>query len=197
MTALTKGEQTRRRILDTASRLFAQKSFDAVSMRAIAKEAEVDPSLISHYFGSKEGLFEAMLERSIGVDAIAAEMFGGDLTELGTTIVRTAERLWASEAGKVVIAVMRRAFADDSQLVRQLATKALLGRLDERLPNDEDGMLRASLVATQMSGLLFARHVLRVQPLASLTADQVVALIGPAVQHYVTGELSAGGASET
>ena len=189
MTALTKGEQTRRRILDTASRLFAQKSFDAVSMRAIAKEAEVDPSLISHYFGSKEGLFEAMLERSIGVDAIAAEMFGGDLAELGATIVRTAERLWVSEAGKVVIAVMRRAFADDSQLVRQLATKALLGRLAERLPNDEDGMLRASLVATQMSGLLFARHVLRVQPLASLTADQVVALIGPAVQHYVTGSL--------
>ena len=189
MTALTKGEQTRRRILDTASRLFAQKSFDAVSMRAIAKEAEVDPSLISHYFGSKEGLFEAMLERSIGVDAIAAELFDGDLAELGATIVRTAERLWVSEAGKVVIAVMRRAFADDSQLVRQLATKALLGRLAERLPNDEDGMLRASLVATQMSGLLFARHVLRVQPLASLTADQVVALIGPAVQHYVTGSL--------
>lgn len=190
MTPPTKGEQTRRRILDTASTLFAQKSFDAVSMRVIAKEAGVDPALISHYFGSKEGLFEAMLEQSVGVDAIAAEMFSGDVTGLGATMVRVAEQLWASEAGKGVIAIMRRAFADDSQLVRQFATKALLGRLVERLPNDEDGMLRASLVATQMSGLLFARHVLRIEPLASLTADQVVALIGPAVQHYLTGEFS-------
>lgn len=190
MTPPTKGEQTRRRILETASTLFSQKSFDAVSMRVIAKEAGVDPALISHYFGSKEGLFEAMLEQSVGVDAIAAEMFSGDVTELGATMVRVAEQLWASEAGKGVIAIMRRAFADDSQLVRQFATKALLGRLVERLPNDEDGMLRASLVATQMSGLLFARHVLRIEPLASLTADQVVALIGPAVQHYLTGELS-------
>lgn len=190
MTTPTKGEQTRRRILDTASTLFAQKSFDAVSMRAIAKEAGVDPALISHYFGSKEGLFEAMIEQSVGVDAIATEMFSGDVTELGATMVRVAEQLWASEAGKGVIAIMRRAFADDSQLVRQFATKALLERLVEHLPNDEDGMLRASLVATQMSGLLFARHVLRIEPLASLTADQVVALIGPAVQHYLTGELS-------
>nr|WP_108869874.1 TetR family transcriptional regulator [Tessaracoccus timonensis] len=190
MTPPTKGEQTRRRILETASTLFSQKSFDAVSMRVIAKEAGVDPALISHYFGSKEGLFEAMLEQSVGVDAIAAEMFSGDVTGLGATMVRVAEQLWASEAGKGVIAIMRRAFADDSQLVRQFATKALLGRLVERLPNDEDGMLRASLVATQMSGLLFARHVLRIEPLASLTADQVVALIGPAVQHYLTGELS-------
>lgn len=190
MTPPTKGEQTRRRILETASTLFSQKSFDAVSMRVIAKEAGVDPALISHYFGSKEGLFEAMLEQSVGVDAIAAEMFSGDVTGLGATMVRVAEQLWASEAGKGVIAIMRRAFTDDSQLVRQFATKALLGRLVERLPNDEDGMLRASLVATQMSGLLFARHVLRIKPLASLTADQVVALIGPAVQHYLTGELS-------
>ena len=192
MTTPTKGEQTRRRILDTASTLFAQKSFDAVSMRAIAKEASVDPALISHYFGSKEGLFEAMIEQSIGVDAIAEEMFSGDVTELGATIVRAAEQLWASEAGKGVIAILRRAIADNSQLVRQFATKALLGRLVERLPNDEDGMLRASLVATQMSGFLLIRHVLRVEPLASLTADQVVALIGPTVQHYLTGDLSEG-----
>ena len=192
MTPPTKGEQTRRRILDTASTLFAQKSFDAVSMRAIAKEASVDPALISHYFGSKEGLFEAMIEQSIGVDAIAEEMFSGDVTELGATIVRAAEQLWASEAGKGVIAILRRAIADNSQLVRQFATKALLGRLVERLPNDEDGMLRASLVATQMSGFLLIRHVLRVEPLASLTADQVVALIGPTVQHYLTGDLSEG-----
>ena len=192
MTAPTKSEQTRRRILDAASTLFAQKSFDAVSMRAIAKEAKVDPALISHYFGSKEGLFETMLKQSLGVDAITAELPSDDVAELGATLVRTAEQLWASEADKVVIAVMRRAFTDDSQLVRQFVTKLLLGQLLERLQNDEDGMLRASLVATQMSGLLFTRHVLHVQPLASLTADQVVALIGPTVQHYLTEDLSDG-----
>lgn len=45
-------------ILQTAERLFAEKGFDAVSIRELAKEAEVNIAMISYYFGSKEKMYE-------------------------------------------------------------------------------------------------------------------------------------------
>ena len=53
------------RLLQAAAGLFASRSFETVSTRAIAKEAGVDAALIHHYFGSKEGLFQAVLKSII------------------------------------------------------------------------------------------------------------------------------------
>ena len=49
----SKSERTKLRIQQAAARLFASRSFETVSTRAIAKEAGVDAALIHHYFGSK------------------------------------------------------------------------------------------------------------------------------------------------
>ncbi|MCL2585930.1 MAG: TetR/AcrR family transcriptional regulator, partial [Streptosporangiales bacterium] len=49
--------QTREEILAVARGRFAERGYDAASLRAIAAEAEVDPALVIHYFGSKEKLF--------------------------------------------------------------------------------------------------------------------------------------------
>src|SRR5581483_2365423 len=50
---------TRDAILDAARRGFASRGYDATTVRAIATEAEVDPALVIHYFGTKEALFVA------------------------------------------------------------------------------------------------------------------------------------------
>lgn len=51
------------RILDSAEALFAKHGFDGVSMRMVAERAEVDLALASYHFGSKRGLFDAVLLR--------------------------------------------------------------------------------------------------------------------------------------
>lgn len=53
---------TDKKILFTAEKLFAQKGFDATSTRDIAKCANVNVSMISYYFGSKEKLFEEIFK---------------------------------------------------------------------------------------------------------------------------------------
>jgi AcrR family transcriptional regulator len=53
---------TREQLLKTASRLFAEKGFEAVTTRELAKQANVNIAMIAYYFGSKEGLFKAMIE---------------------------------------------------------------------------------------------------------------------------------------
>jgi len=52
-------------ILTVAEKLFSEQDFDAVSVRDIAKEANVNIAMISYYFGSKEKLFEVIIIRRI------------------------------------------------------------------------------------------------------------------------------------
>ena len=46
----------RRAVLDAARELFAELGFERTTMRAVAARAAVDPALIYHYFGDKDGL---------------------------------------------------------------------------------------------------------------------------------------------
>jgi len=50
-------------LLRTARRIFALRGYEATSVREIARQAEVDPALIAHHFGSKEALWLAVVEQ--------------------------------------------------------------------------------------------------------------------------------------
>ncbi|HCN84900.1 MAG TPA: hypothetical protein DIT07_14975, partial [Sphingobacteriaceae bacterium] len=54
-------------ILDAAEKLFSEIGFDASSTRAIAAKAGVNMAMLSYYFGSKDGLYKAVLERRLGI----------------------------------------------------------------------------------------------------------------------------------
>lgn len=60
-----RGEDTRRRILETALEIFATEGYEGASTRQLAERAEVNLPAIQYYFGSKEGLFRAVLESII------------------------------------------------------------------------------------------------------------------------------------
>ncbi len=54
-------EERKAELLDTAMRLFAEKGYDNVSVRSVAREAGVAPGLAYHYFDSKQRLFDAAI----------------------------------------------------------------------------------------------------------------------------------------
>src|SRR5215467_3557267 len=49
-------------ILQTAEELFAEKGFEGTSIRELSRKAKTNIAMISYYFGSKEKLFEALIE---------------------------------------------------------------------------------------------------------------------------------------
>ncbi|NWG45305.1 MAG: TetR/AcrR family transcriptional regulator [Alphaproteobacteria bacterium] len=57
------GDETRKRILDAAERLFAERGFAGVTIRDITHAAKVDVALANYHFGPKEKLFEAVMMR--------------------------------------------------------------------------------------------------------------------------------------
>ncbi|HTR83753.1 MAG TPA: CerR family C-terminal domain-containing protein [Reyranella sp.] len=61
----TRGEDTRRRILDAALEIFAAEGYEGASTRVLAERAGVNLPAIQYYFGNKEGLYRAVIESII------------------------------------------------------------------------------------------------------------------------------------
>jgi TetR/AcrR family transcriptional regulator len=59
-------EAVRNALLSAARSLFSQRAFKAVSVRELAAAAKVNPAMVNYYFGDKQGLYEAMVEESLG-----------------------------------------------------------------------------------------------------------------------------------
>ncbi|MFI6781741.1 TetR family transcriptional regulator [Micromonospora sp. NPDC050276] len=183
---------TREAILDAARTAFAERGFDAASIRAIAGTAEVDPALVHHYFGSKDQLFLAAMNFPVDPAQLVPKVLAGDRDALGERMVRTFLGIWDSPVGSAALALLRSAVSNEwtARLLREFVTTQVLRRVLENLDVDPAELpLRGSLVATQMIGLAMMRHVVRLEPVASADPETLVATIGPTIQRYLTGPL--------
>jgi len=186
---------TRERIVEAARHLFAERGFDRTSVRAVAAEAGVDPALVHHYFGTKQRLFIEAVDFPIDAAAAIGTLSAGDVDDAGERLVRFALRLWDDPVVLPrLLGVLRSAVTDPeaARMLGTLFTRQGPVQLVRALGADQPD-LRAELVGTQLVGLAVARHVLRVEPLASADHETIVAAIGPTMQRYLVGDLGTGG----
>jgi AcrR family transcriptional regulator len=186
---------TRERIAEAARHLFAERGFDRTSVRAVAAEAGVDPALVHHYFGTKQRLFIEAVDFPIDAAAAIGTLSAGDVDDAGERLVRFALRLWDDPVVLPrLLGVLRSAVTDPeaARMLGTLFTRQGPVQLVRALGADQPD-LRAELVGTQLVGLAVARHVLRVEPLASADHETIVAAIGPTMQRYLVGDLGTGG----
>lgn len=181
---------TRADILDAARDLFAQNGFERTTMRAVGERAGVDPALIAHYFGNKDGLLAAAV--TLPVDP--ALLFSGlEPSRAGPEFVRRI--LGVADSSPAVrrhmVAMMRTALSHEqaAAVMRQMLSRTILAGVGG-LAADDHADLRAALIGSHLGGLLIGRYVLQVPGLAETDAEQVVAAMGPVVQHYLTGPMA-------
>jgi AcrR family transcriptional regulator len=190
----TGGSDTRQEILTAAGGLFAEVGFERTTMREVAARAEVDPALIHHYFGNKDGLLAAAL--AMPVDP--AELLAGldkDPGQAGQEIVRRVLGMWESdrETRRRLLALIRVGLSHEhaAEVLRDLLGRTVLAAVGRVVANDHKA-LRAGLVGTQMGGLLLGRYLLGIPAVRDATPEQLVMAMGPVVQHYLTGPLGGG-----
>ncbi|MEU2040375.1 TetR family transcriptional regulator [Nocardia niwae] len=178
-------------ILAAARKSFAERGYSGTSLRAVAKAADVDPTLVNYYFSNKTGLLEAALEPPEAFGEAIAEAAQVPLEQRGRAFVEAALRMWDDPATSeilrsIILAASHEPFA--MERLRAVFSGLVLQVVSASLPDDE-AALRADLVSTQIVGLAMTRYVWALDSIAALLDEQIVGLIGPTVQHYLTGTL--------
>lgn len=183
--------ETSAAILDAARMIFAESGYEGATIRRIAAQAGVDPALVHHFFGSKERLFiDAMRLPVAPSDAVKSASSHG--RKAGHELVRSLMTAWDDPRARApAVALLRTAVTNDhaAQMLREFVAEAVMPVVTAIAEPDE-APLRASLVASQIVGLAFARFILELAPIATATPEQLARTVGPTVQRYLTGRLS-------
>ncbi|MEV7605527.1 TetR family transcriptional regulator [Paenarthrobacter sp. NPDC089322] len=186
------GDHSRETILAAARKLFAEQGFDGTSLRQVAREASVDPAMVHHFFKGKDELFACSVELPVDPAEVLAGVELLDPADRSEALVRAILRLWESPAQHALVAFARGTIGSKTKtaMLREVVTRAILSRVMAGVQgSEEEVLLRGNLVATQTVGLILVRYVVRLEPLASASQDDVVRKVAPNIQRYLTGDL--------
>jgi AcrR family transcriptional regulator len=184
---------SREKILDVARLAFPANGYAGTSLRGIARDAGVDPSLIVQYFGSKAGLFAAVAEWPFDAGRIADEAQSVPPSEVGYYMARTFLEHWdRDEERNPIISLLYAALADPAAaaMLREFITVNLALPVVTRAGGDRPE-LRAALLASQLIGFGLARYALAFDALASTPSEELTTILGAMLQHTCSDPLGA------
>lgn len=178
---------TREAILAAARSRFAEAGYERTRVRDVAADAGVDSALVHYFFKSKDGLFAATMELPFRPAEIIAPVLAEGVDGLGERMARRMLTVW-DENRPALLALVRSASSHPGAALalREFVLSEIIGRLAAALDGDQ---LRATLVASQVVGLIGARYVAQVEPLASMDREELVPLVAPTLQRYIDGDL--------
>jgi AcrR family transcriptional regulator len=180
------------RILGAAREEFAENGWAGTTIRAVARTADVDPALVYHYFGSKAALLDAATTPPARWLESVAKTWTAPVRELGTALLRLMLGAWADEEiGPILRSVLLTAAHEQvtREKLRKIVEGSLMG-LAQLGVDEHDRLVRSGLISSQMMGLAMMRYVWKVEPVASMTDDELVAAVAPNLQHYVEADLA-------
>ncbi|WP_392753533.1 TetR family transcriptional regulator [Streptomyces sp. LN590] len=170
-------------ILRAARRAFTQRPYAEVTIRGIAADAGVSPSLVVKHFGRKEELFNTVAD----FGPAAEELFDAPLDTLGrhmvVTLVRRRRELKSDPLLRVVFSLGNQ---DERSLLRDRFHEQVTEALIARLPGRER-TLRAELIAGHLLGLGATLSLHREGAGSLATPEHLADLYAPALQSLITG----------
>lgn len=183
---------TREAILEAALGLFAERGYDATSVRAVATAAGVDPALVRHFFGDKDALFATAVADRMQMVPLLQEAAAAHPTDAGRALTEAYLDLWERpETGPVLHALVRSATTspDAARMMREMATPRIL----DATGGDGQAAHRIALAAAHLLGIAISRYVVRMPAVADLPRDDLVARVAPVVQYHLTGATAPAG----
>ncbi len=177
-------------MLTAAKERFATEGYEKTTLRAIAADAHVDPSMVLYLFGSKEELFRESLRLIMDPDVLVAALTEGD-GDVGTRMVRTYLGIWEGPDTAASMRTMLQSAtsnADAHEAFRGFMQSYVQPAVVAALGGGEQARLRSMLAASQLVGVAMLRYVIQIPPLTTLSIDELVALIAPTVTRYLTAD---------
>ncbi len=183
---------TRGEIVEAAKRVFAAKGYDGASLRAVAREAGVDPALVHHYFDGKASLFVAAMALPFDPRSVAEHTAGSQPASVGARIIEGFLTMWdhAEGTGSSFAACVAGMAA--STRVADAMREFVADRVRGNTPVKEGGSdspSRHALISSQLMGLAFTRYIMRVPPVSTATPEQIGRWAGPTLDRYISGPI--------
>ena len=179
-----RSDATRTAILKAARERFAADGYERATVRAIARDAGIDPSMVMRYYGSKEGLFAAVID----VDLVLPDLGAFPVEDVGVVLIGHFLDLW--EHDSVLQTLLRVGATNEAGAarMREVFAGQILPLAERFVATRADAAVRAALVASQVLGMALVRYVLRFGPAADMSREDVVAWLAPTVQRYITAQ---------
>ncbi|WP_454788721.1 TetR/AcrR family transcriptional regulator [Mycolicibacterium lutetiense] len=178
---------TRDELVATARRMFAEGGYDKTSLRDIAAAARVDPALIRHYFGSKADLFRATVGWPFDPEQFSGRLLDDGPAGLAQRLTEAFFEFWEDpDTRSPLLAILRGAATheESAALVRQFIEQRLYPQIATAL-HGTDAELRVDLAMGQLLGIAYLRHILRIEPIASQSTEELIARAVPAVRAHL------------
>jgi AcrR family transcriptional regulator len=182
-------DDVRRAVLDAARAVYVRQGYVNTTVKVVAAAAGVAPEVVRRYYDSRDELVSAVLRLPSDPASAVTAMLAPGIDGLGERLVRFTLRMLAEPETRDLIAMMVRDGAGAAKAtasLREFLESAIIDRIASAL-RVPDARMRVTLATSYLLGVASARYVLRLEPLASASEDEVVRLVAPAVQAALSG----------
>jgi len=186
---MSSSDDITRAVLDAARAAYARRGYLNTTVKGVAAAAGVAPDVVRRYYANREALFAAAMRLPADPATSIAQLLAPGIDGLGERLVRVTLRMLDDPETRDQLAAMMRDGAGASKAtasLREFLESAVVDRVATAL-RVPDARMRVTLATSYLVGVAASRYVLRLEPLASASEDEVVLLVAPAIQAALTG----------
>lgn len=191
---LRKSDATRARIVEAARERFRKEGFERTTIRKVAGDAGIDPSMVMRYFESKRGLFDAAMTVELRIPDLSRH----PRDKLGEAIITHFLKRWEEPDADSLQLLLRSSASNEeaAERLRGVFRDQIVALVGHLRGSETDAREVASLIATQTVGLAYTRYVLKLPPLVAMPHETIIKVIGATIQRYLTEPLPKTGDQE-
>ena len=185
---MTSSDDVSKVLLDAARAAYDKRGYLGTTIKGVAAAAGVAPDVAMRYYRNREQLFAAAMRLPFDPATSIAQLLAPGVDGLGERLVRITLRMLDDPETRDQLAEMVRAGAGASRAtasLREFLESAVVDRIVAAL-GVPDARMRVSLATSYLLGIATTRYVLQIEPIASATEDEIVALVAPAIQAALT-----------
>jgi AcrR family transcriptional regulator len=185
---MTSSDDITKQVLDAARAAYARRGYVETTVKGVAAAAGVTPDVLRRYYANREALFAAAMRLPVDPATSIAQLLAPGIDGLGERMVRVTLRMLDDPETRDQLADMVRMGAGANKAtasMREFLESAVVDRVVTFL-GVPDARMRVTLATSYLLGIATSRYVLKLEPLASATEDEVVAMVAPAIQAALT-----------
>lgn len=168
-----------------------EHGYTATSVRAIAREVGVDHAMVNYYFGSKQALFGEVMHLELRPPAVVGRVLESGPTsspaQLAERLLATLLTVWENpDARRPLVAMLEQSIGDPTirASVAEFLSQELAGQISDYI-GGPTASVRTAAVMSVLSGIVFSRYVMRIEPMASLAPAQLLRAAVPMIAMHL------------